>query len=63
MNLNDKVAIVTGGASGFGAAIARRLGQSGATVLVADLKVDRWYYQRYCEWAGRLNDTYTSLSE
>jgi len=40
MNLNDKVAIVTGGASGFGAAIARRLGQSGAAVMVADLNAD-----------------------
>ena len=40
MNLNDKVAIVTGGASGFGAAIARRLAQSGATVLVADLNAE-----------------------
>lgn len=40
MNLQDKVAIVTGGASGFGAAIARRLAQAGATVLVADLNAD-----------------------
>jgi len=37
MNLKNKVAIVTGGASGFGAAIARRLSQSGAAVMVADL--------------------------
>jgi NAD(P)-dependent dehydrogenase (short-subunit alcohol dehydrogenase family) len=37
MDLNGKVAIVTGGASGFGAAIARRLAQGGATVMVADL--------------------------
>jgi NAD(P)-dependent dehydrogenase (short-subunit alcohol dehydrogenase family) len=40
MNLNDKVAIVTGGASGFGAAIAHRLGQAGAAVLVADLNAE-----------------------
>lgn len=40
MNLNDKVAIVTGGASGFGAAIARRLGQAGAAVMVADLNAE-----------------------
>lgn len=32
----DKVAIVTGGGSGIGAAIARELGGSGAKVLVAD---------------------------
>lgn len=37
MDLKDKVAIVTGGASGFGAAIARRLARHGASVLVADL--------------------------
>jgi len=40
MNLNNKVAIVTGGASGFGAAIARRLSQAGASVMVADLNAD-----------------------
>jgi NAD(P)-dependent dehydrogenase (short-subunit alcohol dehydrogenase family) len=34
---SGKVAIVTGGASGIGAAIARRLSQEGAAVLVADL--------------------------
>ncbi len=40
MNLNEQVAIVTGGASGFGAAIARRLSQEGAAVMVADLNAD-----------------------
>ena len=40
MNLNKQVAIVTGGASGFGAAIARRLSQAGAAVLVADLNAE-----------------------
>lgn len=40
MNLNGKVAIVTGGASGFGAAIARRLAQAGAAVMVADLNAE-----------------------
>jgi NAD(P)-dependent dehydrogenase (short-subunit alcohol dehydrogenase family) len=40
MKLNDKIAIVTGGASGFGAAIARRLGQAGAAVMVADLNAE-----------------------
>ncbi|MFZ9425490.1 MAG: SDR family NAD(P)-dependent oxidoreductase, partial [Limnohabitans sp.] len=40
MNLNNKVAIVTGGASGFGAAIARRLSQAGAAVMVADLNAE-----------------------
>ena len=37
MRLNDRVAIVTGAASGFGAAIARRFAEEGAGVLVADL--------------------------
>lgn len=40
MNLNNKVAIVTGGASGFGAAIARHLNKSGAAVMVADLNAE-----------------------
>ena len=37
MNLTSKIAIVTGGASGFGAATALRLAQAGACVMVADL--------------------------
>lgn len=40
MNLNGKVAIVTGGASGFGAATVRRLSQAGAAVMVADLNAE-----------------------
>lgn len=35
-----KVAFVTGGASGIGAAVARQLGAGGAKVVVADLKQD-----------------------
>lgn len=37
MKLKDKVAIVTGGARGIGAAICRRYADEGATVVVADL--------------------------
>jgi 3-oxoacyl-[acyl-carrier protein] reductase len=37
MRLKDKVAIVTGGASGFGAEIARRFAQEGARVVILDL--------------------------
>ena len=38
--LAGKVALVTGGASGIGAASAKRLAAEGATVVVGDLKVD-----------------------
>lgn len=37
MRLANKVAVVTGSASGFGAAIARRFAQEGAVVVLADL--------------------------
>jgi NAD(P)-dependent dehydrogenase (short-subunit alcohol dehydrogenase family) len=37
-DFDGETAIVTGGASGIGRAIARRLGEAGATVLVADVR-------------------------
>ena len=37
MQLKDQAAIVTGGASGLGAATARRLAAQGAKVAVCDL--------------------------
>ena len=40
MRLDGKVAIVTGGGSGFGAEIARRFAHEGAQVLVADLNAE-----------------------
>lgn len=40
MDLKDRVAIVTGAAGGIGAAIAKRYVEAGATVAVADLKLD-----------------------
>jgi NAD(P)-dependent dehydrogenase (short-subunit alcohol dehydrogenase family) len=41
MDINGASAIVTGGASGIGAASARQLAAKGATVVVADLQADR----------------------
>lgn len=40
MRLKDKVAIVTGGASGFGAGIVRRFHAEGARVMIVDLNTD-----------------------
>src|ERR1700712_2460553 len=41
MDINGSSAIVTGGASGIGAAVARQLAAKGATVVVADLQADK----------------------
>lgn len=41
LRFNDRTIIVTGGGSGIGAATARELGASGATVIVADLDLDQ----------------------
>ena len=39
-DLSGRVAVVTGAARGFGAAIADRLAEAGATVVVADIRLD-----------------------
>ena len=39
MRLADKIALVTGGATGIGRAIALRFAQEGAAVVVADINV------------------------
>ena len=39
MRLNGKIAIVTGGASGFGAGIVWKFAREGATVIIADLNI------------------------
>jgi len=41
MDINGVSAIVTGGASGIGAAVARQLAAKGANVVVADLNADK----------------------
>jgi 3-oxoacyl-[acyl-carrier protein] reductase len=40
MRLKDKVAVVTGGGSGFGAGIVRKFVAEGAHVIVADIKLE-----------------------
>ena len=40
MDLNDKVAIVTGSARGIGRAIADKMAAYGATVVITDLRID-----------------------
>ena len=41
MDINGASAIVTGGASGIGAAVVRQLAAKGAKVVVADLNADK----------------------
>ena len=40
MEIKNKVALVTGGGSGIGEATSLRLAEEGASVVVADVKVD-----------------------
>lgn len=41
MTFNDKLAVVTGAASGIGSAIAAKLAQAGAIVIIADVQADQ----------------------
>ena len=36
-------------------------GQRESEVLVADTKVDRWYFDRYVKWSERIGDAYDSI--
>lgn len=38
-------------------------GQACSRVLVTDLKVDHWYYDRYTAWGNRIHETYASLRQ
>jgi len=40
MKLNKKIAIITGGASGFGAGIVKKFAKEGAMVVIADVNLD-----------------------
>ena len=40
MRLGDKIAIVTGGGSGFGSGIVRKFAEEGAKVIVADIHIE-----------------------
>jgi 3-oxoacyl-[acyl-carrier protein] reductase len=51
MRLKDKVAIITGGASGFGEAMARRFSEEGAKIVVADLNT--WAAEKLARQLGK----------
>lgn len=40
----------------------KRTGQWHSPVLLADLKVDKWYLERYQEWSKRIHDLYADIS-
>ena len=44
MDVNGKVAVVTGGASGIGQAVARRIAGAGGKVVIFDLNEDCLLY-------------------
>jgi 3-oxoacyl-[acyl-carrier protein] reductase len=54
--MNKKVAIVTGGASGFGAGIVRKFAAEGAQIMIADLNIDLAK-----ELAGELGDNVSAI--
>lgn len=52
VSLKDRCAVVTGGAQGLGKAMARRLAEAGASVLIGDLKIEQ-ARQAAAEFSGR----------
>jgi 3-oxoacyl-[acyl-carrier protein] reductase len=67
VRLKDKVAVVTGAGSGFGAGIARRFSEEGATVIVADInaaageKIAREVEGRFVQADVTRSDDWASL--
>jgi D-sorbitol dehydrogenase (acceptor) len=54
VKLQDKVAIVTGAASGIGEAVTKRFLDEGAKVVVVDLKDEAELAQRFADYAGNV---------
>jgi len=65
MTLKDKIAVVTGAASGIGAATAKELAEAGATVIVADVQKDKGEAQAAAlrEAGGKARYLYVDMTD